>query len=83
MQRTGRHLLLLAIVSAIEVAACSSTNTNTSAVGPVATNYAISVTVSGLASTGLILQDNGGDNLPISANGSFLFDTTHPQWRQL
>jgi hypothetical protein len=35
-------------------------------------------TVSGLAGTGLVLQDNGGDNLPISANGSFTFATLLP-----
>jgi hypothetical protein len=33
-------------------------------------------TVSGLSGTGLVLQDNGGDNLSISANGSFTFKTS-------
>jgi len=37
--------------------------------------YTIGGTVSGLAGTGLVLQDNGKDNLPISANGSFTFAT--------
>jgi sugar lactone lactonase YvrE len=32
-------------------------------------------TVSGLTGTGLVLQDNGADNLPVSANGSFAFAT--------
>ncbi len=32
-------------------------------------------TVSGLAGTGLVLQNNGGDSLTISANGSFIFPT--------
>ncbi len=27
--------------------------------------------VSGLSGTGLVLQDNGGDNLSVSANGAF------------
>ena len=31
--------------------------------------------VSGLAGTGLVLQDNGGDNLKVSANGAFQFAT--------
>ena len=31
-------------------------------------------TVSGLSGT-VVLQDNGGDNLPLSANGSFTFAT--------
>jgi hypothetical protein len=37
--------------------------------------YTIGGTVSGLASTGLTLQDNGGDNLAVSANGTFAFGT--------
>ncbi len=32
-------------------------------------------TVSGLAGTGLVLQNNGGDDLAISANGTFTFPT--------
>ena len=32
-------------------------------------------TVSGLIGTGLVLQNNGSDNLPISADGSFTFST--------
>ncbi len=37
--------------------------------------YTIGGTVSGLAGTGLVLQDNGGDNLSITANGTFSFAT--------
>ena len=38
--------------------------------------YAIGGTVTGLADTGLVLQDNGGDNLAVSANAtSFTFAT--------
>jgi len=39
------------------------------------TTYTIGGTVSGLSGTGLVLQNNGGDNLTISANGSFTFAT--------
>ena len=35
--------------------------------------YTIGGTVSGLSGTGLVLQDNGDDNLSISANGPFAF----------
>ncbi len=35
--------------------------------------YTVSVTVSGLAGSGLVLQNNGGDNLPVNANGTFTF----------
>ena len=42
-----------------------------------ATNrYMITGTVTGLAGAGLVLQNNGGDNRAISANGSFAFATT-------
>ena len=37
--------------------------------------YTIGGTVSGLSGTGLVLQDNGGDNLTINANGTFAFAT--------
>ena len=37
--------------------------------------YSVGGTVSGLAGTGLMLQNNGGDNLAISANGAFTFST--------
>jgi uncharacterized repeat protein (TIGR03803 family) len=37
--------------------------------------YTIGGTVSGFSSTGLVLQDNGGDSLQISANGNFTFAT--------
>jgi hypothetical protein len=39
-------------------------------------SYSVSGTVYGLSGSGLTLQDNGGDNLAISANGNFTFDTT-------
>ncbi len=37
--------------------------------------YTIGGTVSGLTGSGLVLQDNGGDNLAIGANGGFTFGT--------
>ena len=38
--------------------------------------YSIAGTVSGLAGSGLVLQINGGGDLPIAADGSFTFTTT-------
>jgi sugar lactone lactonase YvrE len=38
--------------------------------------YTVGGTVSGLTGVGLVLADNLGDNLPLSANGSFTFATT-------
>jgi N-acetylneuraminic acid mutarotase len=37
--------------------------------------YNVGVTVSGLIADGLVLQDNGGDNLAVSSNGRFNFNT--------
>jgi 6-phosphogluconolactonase (cycloisomerase 2 family) len=37
--------------------------------------YSIGGSVSGLNGTGLVLQDNGGDDLTVSADGSFTFPT--------
>jgi N-acetylneuraminic acid mutarotase len=40
--------------------------------------YTIGGTVSGLTGSGLVLQDNGGDNLAVTANGAFTFATKIP-----
>jgi hypothetical protein len=37
--------------------------------------FKIGGTVTGLAGSGLVLQDNGGDDLPVSSDGSFQFPT--------
>ncbi len=39
------------------------------------TTYTIGGSVTGLAGAGLVLQDNGGDNLSVSTNGAFTFAT--------
>jgi len=38
--------------------------------------YAIGGTLGGLSGSGLLLRDNGGDELPVSANGTFTFATS-------
>ena len=40
------------------------------------TAFTVGGTVSGLSGSGLVLQNNGGDDLAISADGSFTFATT-------
>jgi hypothetical protein len=45
---------------------CSTTTTTT---------YTVGGTVSGLSGTGLVLQNSGGDNLAIAADGTFTFAT--------
>ena len=39
------------------------------------TDYVIGGTISGLAGASVVLQDNGGDNLTVTANGTFAFAT--------
>ncbi len=59
-----------------------STNVTSVAVSctrPSATTYTIGGTVSGLTGTGLVLQDNRADNLPIAASGAFTFATALTQ----
>jgi hypothetical protein len=66
---------------------CSVTNgsgtVTSAAVGDVSvvcvTNqYAVGGTVSGLTGSGLTLQDKGGDDLAVTANGTFVFATPVP-----
>ena len=45
--------------------------------GNAAGTYSVGGTVSGLSGT-VVLQDNGGDNLSVTANGSFTFATALP-----
>ncbi|MGO9084441.1 MAG: hypothetical protein ACLQBK_04375 [Candidatus Sulfotelmatobacter sp.] len=71
----SRLLLLLVMVMALfSFSACSSSGSSTP---PPPTTYTIGGTVINLAGTdgGLVLQDNGGDNLPVNANGTFTFAT--------
>lgn len=39
-------------------------------------SFTVGGSVSGFAGTGLVLQNNGGNNLPISADGTFTFSTS-------
>jgi N-acetylneuraminic acid mutarotase len=68
------QLLVILAISPFFLAACN--NTQTQNVQPV-TSYSIGGTVVNLAANGggLVLQDNGGDNLIVNANGSFKFPT--------
>jgi alpha-tubulin suppressor-like RCC1 family protein len=64
-----KSLLAIAIIAIpFFLVSCGGTTT-------APTTYTIGGTVSGLAGTGLVLQDNGGDNLAITQNGSFIFST--------
>jgi N-acetylneuraminic acid mutarotase len=64
-------MLTLVVTLALLMMACGG-NTKGSMTPP-PTTYAISGTVPGLSGTGLVLQNNGGNNLQIGANGTFTF----------
>lgn len=79
--RAGVGTGLMSIV-ALALAACGGgssspppSQSNNPPPPPPATQYSIGGTVSGLSGSGLVLQDNGGDNLAVSANGTFTFAT--------
>ncbi len=56
----------------------SHTMTDAGADHPATTLFQLGGTVSGLAGTGLVLQNNAGDSLSVSANGAFAFATSLP-----
>jgi hypothetical protein len=63
---------------------CTVTNSTGTIYGADVTNvfvtcttasYTVGGTASGITATGLVLQNNGGDNLAVNADGSFVFPT--------
>jgi environmental stress-induced protein Ves len=44
-------------------------------VDPIPEKYSVGGTVTGLSGTGLVLQNSGGDNITVNANGTFAFPT--------
>jgi hypothetical protein len=76
MKPVLRYFLFpLFILVSLLLADCNALPSGGSGGGGGGTSGTIGGTVSGLSGTGLILQDNGGDNLAITANGSFTFKT--------
>jgi N-acetylneuraminic acid mutarotase len=61
-------------VGLFALSACGGGGSGSTTTPPPAT-YTIGGTVSGLSGSGLVLQDNGGNNLPVGANGAFTFST--------
>jgi hypothetical protein len=77
----SRILVLTAVVMpSLFFSACGGSSGSTGTTGgtmpPPPLTYTIGVMVSGLSGRGLVLQDNGGDNLSVTANGSFTFATS-------
>jgi len=63
---------LFVVIALFSFSACGGGGSSGS---PPPASYTIGITVSGLTGNELALQDNGGDNLPITANGSYTFAT--------
>ena len=64
-------MFILAIVSSFLLASCGSYQGAASSPA----TYTIGGTISGLSGSGLVLQDNLGNNLSVTTNGSFTFTT--------
>lgn len=72
------RFFILAAITPFLLAACGGggSSSNNTPPPPPPPQFTIGGTVSGLAGTGLVLQDNGGDDLTVSADGSFTFKTS-------
>jgi hypothetical protein len=64
---------LIVILLSVMLASCSGGGSNG---GGGSTSYTVGGTVSGLSGTGLVLQNNGGDDLTITTSGTFTFATS-------
>ncbi|HET7133667.1 MAG TPA: hypothetical protein VFJ95_15545, partial [Gammaproteobacteria bacterium] len=60
------------IVMATALAGCHH-GSDSSPPPPPSGSYTIGGTVSGLAGSGLVLRNNGGNDLTVAANGAFVF----------
>ena len=63
-RRCARDTLIV-VIGTLLVASCGGSNAPP--------RYTVGGSVSGVVGSGLVLQDNGGNDLAIAANGSFLF----------
>ncbi len=70
----ARQILIL--VLPLFLTACGGGGGDPPPPPPPPLTYTIGGTVTGLTSAGLVLQNNGGDNRSITANGSFAFTTS-------
>src|SRR5580658_8306013 len=66
------------LLASVFLAACSGlpSSSTSSGTGTGTGPFTIGGTVTGLTGTGLVLQDNGADNLAVKASGSFTFATS-------
>ena len=78
--RKSRAAMLSTAMLSVALASCGGgggdSGTSTQTNPPPAAKYTVGGSVSGLSGTGLVLQNNGGDNLTVTANGAFTFATS-------
>jgi hypothetical protein len=73
---TKSCFLVSLVVTSFLLTSCSGVKPSAPGTGTgSSTTLSIGGTVTGLAGTGLILQNNGGDNLAVTASGAFTFKT--------
>jgi 6-phosphogluconolactonase (cycloisomerase 2 family) len=60
--------LMVTVIVSLFFSSCGGT-------GSSQTTYTVGGSVNGLLGTGFVLQNNGGNSLPVSANGNFTFTT--------
>jgi hypothetical protein len=65
---------VILLTGVLLIGACSGGGGSTGGGGPVM--YTVGGSVSGLQGTGLVLQDNLGNDLPVASSGNFVFTTT-------
>ena len=75
MRTLGRLCVFVMLVMPLSIVVGCGGSAGGGTTPPPPTTYTIGGTVSGLTGTGLVLQDNGGNNLSVSASGSFTFST--------
>src|SRR5690349_24604126 len=66
--RTSARDTLIVVVTTSLVASCGGGNSTPQ-------QYMVGGSVSGLSGSGLVLQNNGGNDLAVTSNGSFVFST--------
>ncbi len=68
-------VIMIAVVYVLTLTACGEETTSSNNSASASTTYTIGGNVSGLTGTGLVLQNNGGDDVTMDAGGDFTFAT--------
>lgn len=69
----NRYILIMILTGIVVLSITTCSGGSNGGSTPSETTYAIGGTVTGLTGAGLVLQNNGADDLTITTNGSFIF----------